>query len=643
LPSPRNPVGHARALTRSLEQAEVQGEERRSQVEISVTGAQPGLYVQFESQPGFELKLESLESKREGIEVVAVHAPLQAPSDAIMAAPQRATVFVPEGATGHFLRRFEEYVERTTPTGARRNKRLVESIAKLRLATLESLWTDETEAYPRANEVIWWEVWLRRHDGGELVRIAEYARATEMTLGGQTVAFDERIVVLVRGTREQLTGSIDVLNDVAELRRAKMLAAFLRLTPFEEVDRARQLPQRIQGPPADAPAVCILDTGANRGHPLLEAALGTSDVHACDPAWLTSDHDGHGTEMAGLALYGDLAPVLAASEPVVLGHRLESVKILPPVGANEEKNWGAITAQAVSRPEIQAPERSRVFSMAIAAEDTRDRGRPTAWSASVDALASGRSFDPVNGELRYLDEHSKPRLIAVCTGNVQTTEVDHLARSDAEPIHDPGQAWNALTVGACTDLVHVDPTDPSLDGWEALAPEGELSPYSCTSVGFQEQWPLKPEVVFEGGNKVTNGQPNSALQTDSLSLRTTYYRPAERPVVATSGTSAATSQVARLGAMIWGQYPDLWPETVRALIVHSARWTPQMRASVQTVPHSQLKRTLVRRYGFGVPNYDRAIRTLGNAVTLIVQSSIRPFEQGKMREMHLHRECPKNG
>ena len=52
---------------------------------------------------------------------------------------------------------------------------------------------------------------------------------------------------------------------------------------------------------------------------------------------------------------GELGPLLASPEPVTLRHRLESVKILPPVGANEPDLYGAITAQATSRPEIQEP------------------------------------------------------------------------------------------------------------------------------------------------------------------------------------------------------------------------------------------------------------------------------------------------
>jgi hypothetical protein len=65
--------------------------------------------------------------------------------------------------------------------------------------------------------------------------------------------------------------------------------------------------------------------------------------------------------MAGIALYGDLAETLASSNDVVLSHRLESVKILPPEGypPHDPLLYGAVTQEAVARAEIQAPARPR--------------------------------------------------------------------------------------------------------------------------------------------------------------------------------------------------------------------------------------------------------------------------------------------
>ena len=81
--------------------------------------------------------------------------------------------------------------------------------------------------------------------------------------------------------------------------------------------------------------------------------------------------------------------------PIEIGHRLESVKLLSTDGTNEgdSKHHGYLTMEAVARPEVTAPDRRRIFEMAVTARDNRDRGRPTAWSAAVDRLASDAEAD----------------------------------------------------------------------------------------------------------------------------------------------------------------------------------------------------------------------------------------------------------
>src|SRR5262249_42541763 len=161
--------------------------------------------------------------------------------------------------------------------------------------------------------------------------------------------------------------------------------------------------------------------------------------------------------------------------------------------------YGALTAQAVARPEVTAPRRLRTFSLAVTATDERDQGKPTSWSAAIDALAAGRVFDPGTQGLVYLDtaEDIARRLFVVRTGNVSVDrlEITHLDRSDVEPVHDPAHAWNVLTVGAYTAKAVI--RDPALSGWSPVTRVGDLSPWSTTSVVFQDAWPIKPDVVFE--------------------------------------------------------------------------------------------------------------------------------------------------
>jgi hypothetical protein len=626
-PKSASRAAHGRALKAALDAAVREASQRRADAAIQVRGAVPGIYVQFESQPGVALKLSSLEDSRQGIELVAV-----SHVDTSGSAPrriERATVFVPDGKVKHFVTRFGAY-SKTTPKkkGERRHEDMLDPVASLRLATLRALWTDAPDAYPAEDEAIWWEVWLRRHDGGELARLMEFAGLKGLGVSPRRLQFDDRIVTLVRATSAQLSSSIDVLNDLAEVGRAKETATvFADMAPDEQTAWTKELLTRTTPSPASSPAVCVLDTGVTRAHPLLEASLAAADCHTCEPAWGVHDHHGHGTEMAGLALYGDLTPVLAGSGPVRLRHGLESVKILPPRGQNPPELYGAVTAEATSRVEIQAPDRQRCFSMAVTATDERDRGQPTSWSAAVDALAAGRAFDVTTQGIAYLDTGSEPvrRLFVVSTGNVDelALQVAHLDRSDADPVHDPGQAWNALTVGGYTEKALVQ--DPNWKAWAPVAQAGDLSPWSTTGVAFADAWPIKPDVVFEGGNVVKNAKAEIDFPCPDLCLLSTHYQPAAKSFVLSWATSAATAQAARMAAIIAAEYPSLGPEAVRALIVHSAEWTSQMQAHLRGASGKRARARLVRRYGFGVPHLDRATRSAGDALTLIAQDRIRPF------------------
>jgi hypothetical protein len=156
-------------------------------------------------------------------------------------------------------------------------------------------------------------------------------------------------------------------------------------------------------------------------------------------------------------------------------------------------------------------------------------------------------------------------------------------------------------------------------------------------VPFQSQWPSKPEIVLEGGNAALPPGGGDADWPDSLAVLTTGWRPAERLLVTTNATSAATAEAAYLAASVAAEYPAFWPETIRALLVHAAEWTKLMQDHFSAVGNARRQReALVRRYGFGVPTLLRCLRSAANALTLVVQDTIRPYSMGKLREMHIH-------
>jgi hypothetical protein len=415
------------------------------------------------------------------------------------------------------------------------------------------------------------------------------------------------------------------------------------LPPGGQVELTEDLARRIEPAETDEAVVCLLDTGGYR-HRLVAASLAREDMlHVVGTD--ADDHHGHGTEQAGLALFGDLTDALTGSGAIRLRHRLESVKVLPePPGTNPPETYGVVTARGASAPEAARPDRRRVYCLANSDHGYLSDGRPTSWSATVDALSFGTDVVTIRGGLELLSnpDQRSARLFIVAAGNVRDRyDRDHLAVSDSSPVEDPAQAWNALTVGACTELGTV-PADPSYSGYTPVAAVGELSPFSRTSLAFRRIWPNKPDILMEGGNLLLSRGGTQFTTAETVSLVTTALtEPDGVPLTTTHATSASAAQAARLAALASASYPDLWPETIRGLLVQAARWTEPMRTALDGAANLTHRHQLLRRYGFGVPTEARVLQSASSAVTMIVQAALQPFEQidasrTRLRDMHLH-------
>ena len=206
-------------------------------------------------------------------------------------------------------------------------------------------------------------------------------------------------------------------------------------------------------------------------------------------------------------------------------------------------------------------------------------------------------------------------------------------------MHDPGQAWNALTVGSYSELSTI--SEAFGHEYTPIATAGGLSPYTTTSSTWQTGWPFKPDIVMEGGNAAVDGTGFTS-QLDSLSLLTTNHRPHDRLFTLSWATSASTALAAGMAARIQAAYPEFWPETIRAQMVHSARWTkPMMDAYTPNgLRNLANMRQLLRHCGYGVPSLERALYSASNSLTLIVQDQLQPYQKVgsavRTRDMHLH-------
>jgi hypothetical protein len=578
-----------------------------------------GLVLEFESSPGYSLKLGSIEQRQSGIRLLNTRSK-QVIRDGSEGTVEFATVFVPYGKLDVLVHKIEAYRDQTTDEGRPRNEDLVASISGIREAAFEAFWTGTTEI-PPDTENVWWELWLYRGEneaqsGMFEARFLRAAQGQQIEVKPDQIRLPENIIRIARATKLQLSASFELLNCLTEIRLASTLTDFfLAESPVEQALWIEDARSRLEPPGPNVPAVCLLDTGVNQGHPLLEPALHPADALSYNQAWGVDDTypNGHGTQVAGVTLYRDLAAILAGTGPIKLNHRLESVKLFPPPPVcNEPELYGAITEECAARAEVNAATRKRVFALQVTSGSDIMRGRPSSWSSALDALAANRGADT-------------GRLFCVSAGNVYINHADdYPTRNESESVQDPAQAWNVLSVGAYTNLTSIDPK--KFPDWLPLARSGDLGPASSTSLLWDDDWPIKPDLVEEGGNLGVNPNGKTAEKIDSLQLLTTNVNFRRQPLTIIGDTSAASGLVASGCAEVLNEYPDFWAETVRALVVHSADWTAAMQPTPDLwgIRKSEI-RNLIRKFGFGVPSVGQAIASAANSVTLITQDIIKPF------------------
>jgi hypothetical protein len=578
-----------------------------------------GVYLEFKGEPGYELVTKSLESLRgkdpsQWARLLSVRREVAQENPHGMSEEiVYATLYVPNSKRELLFRQIEKYATETSESGSPRNATLLESISDIRKALeVESFWQDAKNLIP-AHDAEWCEVWLSSSREEVIQRFETLLAQQQINSKSGVIFFPERTVKVIHANRDQLETISRLSDDIAEYRRAKETAAFwLDQNNKEQSEWVTSILERLEVDPDSRVAICILDTGVNNGHPLIIPVLKPEDCQSFDPAWGVNDHDKHGTLMAGISAYGDLQEILTHDELIRLKHCLESVKILPASGGNATEFWGYITAQCIYKAEIQSPEKQRIVCMAVTSNDTHDRGRPSSWSAMLDQICSGADDD-------------NRRLFIVSAGNVSVADRGNYPDAQmTDSIRDPAQSWNALTVGAYTQLDEIK--DATLSGYEPVASADGLSPFSTTSLVWDDRWPIKPEIVMEGGN-LAKDVSGFVTECDDLSMLSTFFDPQQAHFYPFNMTSAATAQAAWFAAQIQAEYPEYWPETVRGLMIHSADWTDTLKRQFLENGNKTAYKRLLRICGYGVPNLKRARFSASNSLTLIAQSEMQPFDK----------------
>lgn len=368
----------------------------------------------------------------------------------------------------------------------------------------------------------------------------------------------------------------------------------------------QDLPEIIP-PPEGSPGIVVLDSGLTTGHPLLAPAVGDSQSFL--PGKDAIDENGHGTLVAGLALYGDIETSLR-NGGLAPRFRLFSGRILD---ENNENITGFLENQITEAVHyFYSNYGCRIFNLSFG-----DRNKPY-----LGKHLKGLSYilDTLSRELGVL--------FIVSAGNVLGSQLDGMAWRDRYPdyltkpdwtIVEPAPALNVLTVGS---LARYDKSFNSqrYTGDPAEVPvarRDQPSPFSRH--GHSVGGAIKPELVAYGGNWAVNARgganvlvPNSGL--GELSLNSGFA--GGRLFADESGTSMSAPHVAHLAASLLLEHPYADNNLIRALLVaHAAvpQATYELLADIQSVR---------KVCGYGQVDDYALTRSLEKAVTLAADDLI---------------------
>jgi len=161
---------------------------RRAQAPPPIT-EDVGIYVEIVGMPDCELPLDSLDTSKD----------FKLRSCRKVDDHEVAVVFVPESRRGVFQSKLDQYLDPDKDgKGGPRNHNLVDSIAEIKLADLQSFWTDVRGLFPQdEDQVVWWELWLKKQPNAEdpLHIPHQLAERINAQLGNTSITFFDSLVV----------------------------------------------------------------------------------------------------------------------------------------------------------------------------------------------------------------------------------------------------------------------------------------------------------------------------------------------------------------------------------------------------------------------------------------------------------------
>lgn len=414
-----------------------------------------------------------------------------------------------------------------------------------------------------------------------------------------------------------ISNAILNLGQVAKVDRPPKTAINLAKLKRISLDEIGEI-----SPPEDnAPGILIIDSGIMSGHPLLKTAIGDAQSYLDGKSPI--DEDGHGTAVAGIALYGDLQNFDEMEFNPELW--IYSARVCDENGEYDEEKLPETQLRDAIEYFVRHYENIRVVNLSIG--DPEEVYRLEDYQFRLAAVIDELAFE-------YREENI---LFVVSAGNYSDSETgmeyldeeigsrypNYLLDDPRASIIDPATSALALTVGS------LSLGQGSAHRWfaQTIANFKEFpSPFTRTGPGVNGM--IKPDLVEFGGD-LTLVQGDGIVTDPSIGIITTEKNFFEEGLLTVdAGTSFSAPKISHFAAKLWREFPDATSNLIKALLVASAR-IPETRPP--PLDEFDLKRgilaeehsKLLNIYGHGLPDYDGASFSATNRVLLIDEREIK--------------------
>jgi len=450
---------------------------------------------------------------------------------------------------------------------------------------------------------------------------------------------------------ERRSVRLALADDVMFLRPQSTFVGTDEIDPIENP----ALLERSAGPSTEQPIAALLDGVPIQAHALLVNRLILDDPDDLQSRAVVSSRR-HGTAMASLILHGDLN---AQESPITRPLYVRPL-MLAPQNEIEQSDRDKLIVDTVYRAILR-----------IKGSEGEEAAAPTVFLINLSIGDIRRPFtrfvSPLAKLLDFLSE-KYAILFIVSAGNVTapleipgfsnwtafenaSSDIREKAVLEAlnavkheRSILSPAESLNSITIGA----QHHDSVSLRPIANNAVDPFNDhLLPNVSSALGLGYRRSIKPEVYFPGGREhLRMSATGTSLKVSIAPPQRLYGLSAAAPdptgqgrsdySAHSDGTSSATALATRAahrifdalmdrdgGSMLADMPPQFYAVVIKALLLHSARWSKKAEllkdicGPTDKKKHVERSENASRFIGFGVPNMEEAIECSSNRATLV--------------------------